>query len=483
MESEYKLSDTEIRHVISPACDDAEYVREVAEAKRALELWTMEPGFQEKFLAAPEETLAAYGLSIDVLSVRILCVRETALEYQKRPPGDTPRAARRYRGFLQEKIEGRDRMARESCVPKHPAFRAWRNRQLNRCWVELGMKNRSLIHVPMTFELDLGCSVGCPFCGIMAGRLQKVCPYDEENAALWRGILSFAKETVGDAVGQATCYYATEPLDNPDYEKFTDDFFDVFGIVPQLTTAASMRNPERTRKYLLEALKKERRVHRFSVLSLDILHKIFETFTMEELLCVELLPQFAEAPHNLFAKTGRARESELAHVAEDENDTIACASGFIVNMAERSIRLMTPCGSSKEHPTGEYIVAKESFSDLADFKRVLVSTIDRYMAKELPKDQPLFLRPTVSFEETAEGVEFFRPNKLRLKFRGADDLSPDLYHDVLRKLRGGGKSAYDVVGELMEETGAFPANVFFVLNKFEQAGLFLEPYEIEKKAP
>ena len=85
---------------------------------------------------------------------------------------------------------------------------------------------------------------------------------------------------------------------------------------------------------------------------------------------------------------------------------------------------------------------------------------------------------TVSFEETAEGVEFYRPNKLRLKFRGADDLSPDLYHDVLRKLRGGGKSAYDVVGELMEETGAFPANVFFVLNKFEQAGLFLEPYEL-----
>ena len=62
------MSDMETKHVISPACDDAEYVREVAEAKRALELWTMEPGFREKFLAAPEETLAAHGLHIDVLS-------------------------------------------------------------------------------------------------------------------------------------------------------------------------------------------------------------------------------------------------------------------------------------------------------------------------------------------------------------------------------------------------------------------------------
>ena len=472
------MNDMEIRNVIQPACDDREYVREVAEAKRALELWTMEPGFQEKFLAAPEETLAAFGLSIDALSVKILCVHEVALEYQNRPPGEVPRVVRRYRGFLREKMTERDRMAREACVPKHPAFRAWRSRQLNRCWVELGQKNRSLIHVPMIFELDLGCSVGCPFCGVMAGKLQKVCPYDEENAALWRGVLSFVKETVGDAAGEATCYYATEPLDNPDYEKFTDDFFDVFGTVPQITTAASMRNPERTRAYLAAALKKERRVHRFSVLSLDILHKIFETFTMEELICVELLPQFADAPQNLFARTGRARESELANVAKDENDTIACASGFVVNMAERSIRLITPCGSSKTHPTGEIIIAKENFSDLADFKRVLVSMIDRYMAPELPKDQPLVLRPTVSFEETAEGVEFYRPNKLRLKFRGEDDLSPDLYHDVLKKLKIGGKSAYDVVGELMEETGAYPANVFFILKKFEQAGLFLEPYEI-----
>jgi hypothetical protein len=35
-----------------------------------------------------------------------------------------------------------------------------------------------------------------------------------------------------------------------------------------------------------------------------------------------------------------------------------------------------------------------------------------------------------------------------------------------------------VAGELMEEQDAFPANVFFILKKFEQAGLFLEPYEL-----
>ena len=473
------MSDLDIKNVISPACDDKEYVREVAEAKRALELWTMEPGFQAEFLAAPEDTLAAHGLHIDPLSVKILCVHEMAVEYNNRPPEDLPRVARRYRAFLREKVAERDRMAKEYCVPKHPAFRAWRKRQLNRCWSELGSRNSALIHVPISFELDLGCSVGCPFCGVMAGRLQKVCPHDKENTALWRGILACAKEIIGDAAGEGTCYYATEPLDNPDYEKFTDDFFEILGHVPQLTSAASMRKPERTRAYLADALKKERRVHRFSVLSLEVLHKIFETFTLEELLCVELLPQFTAAPVNRFARAGRAREHADDHTEAEEGNTIACISGFIVNMAERSLRLITPCGSSEAHPTGEILVAKEYFSDLADFKCLLISMIDRYMATELPKNHPLHLRPGISFKETDEGIAFFRPNRIRLKFQGADDLPPELYHEVLKKLQTGGKTSYDIAEELMEERDAFPAHVFFILKKFELAGLFLEAYEVE----
>ena len=477
-------SDLEIKTVVNPKTEDREYIREVAEAKRALELWTMEPGFREAFLAAPEETLSAHGLHIDPLSVKILCVHDVALEYQKRPPEEIPRVVRRYRGFIREKIRERESMARDYCVPKHPAFRAWRGRQVNRCWAELGSKNAALIHVPMTFELDLGCSVGCPFCGVMAGRLQKVCPYDEENAALWRGILGFAKETVGDAVGQATCYYATEPLDNPDYEKFADAFFEIFGVVPQLTTAASMRKPERTRSYIAAALEKERRIHRFSVLSLEILHKIFATFTLEELLCVELLPQFTDAPSNRFARAGRAREhTDALHVEEDDGNTISCISGFVVNMAERSVRLITPCGASAAHPTGEFILAKEYFETLADFKRVLLSLIDRYMKPEFSKEQPLFLRPGISFVETTEGIEFYHSDKFRLRFRGADDLSPALYHDVLKKLRIGGRTACDIAGELLEEKAEFPAYVFFILKKFEQAGLFLEPYELETQKP
>ena len=471
-------NDWEIKSIVDSPTDDAEYIREVAETKRALELWTMEPGFREKFLAAPEETLSSYGLFVDALSVKILGDRETALAYKDCPPENLPRAVRRYRGFLQEKLEERDRLAMEGCVPKHPAFREWRGRQQNRCWAELGAKNQAIVHVTTGFELDLGCSVGCPFCGIMAGPLRKVCRYDEENAALWKGILRFAKETVGDAAGQGSCYYATEPFDNPDYEKFADDFFAIFGVIPQITTATAMRNPERTRAYLSGSLMKYRRIHRFSVLSLDFFHKILATFTPEELVCVELLPQFTDAPHNMFANAGRARKANVKKVDRDGN-TIACISGFVVNMAERSLRLITPCGASDAHPTGELIIAKEYFADLDVFKRSFTAMIDRYMKPEFPKDQPLFLRPGISFKKTETGIEFSRSAKFRLKFRGTDDLSAALYHGVLEKLQAGGRTAYDLATELTEEIDVFPANVFYVLKKFETAGLFLEPYEVE----
>ena len=176
------MEDAVLKTIVRPLAADAEYIHEVGEMKRALELWTMEPGWQQRFMAEPEKTLAEQGLKVDVLSVKIFCDKELAEAYQKRPLTEWPRATARYRGFLDEKIAEREKLAKELYVPLHPALRAWRKRQQNRCWVELGLRNRSIIHVTMNYELDLGCSVGCPFCGVMAPRLSKICKYDEENA-------------------------------------------------------------------------------------------------------------------------------------------------------------------------------------------------------------------------------------------------------------------------------------------------------------
>ena len=65
------MTDMEIKNVIVNLTDDQEYIHEVAETKRALELWTMEPGFREEFLVAPEKTLAKHGLVVDALAITI----------------------------------------------------------------------------------------------------------------------------------------------------------------------------------------------------------------------------------------------------------------------------------------------------------------------------------------------------------------------------------------------------------------------------
>ncbi len=88
---------------------------------------------------------------------------------------------------------------------------------------------------------------------------------------------------------------------------------------------------------------------------------------------MELLPQFADAPENRFAPVGRARREN------DDGDTIACLSGFILNMAERTVTLSTPYNSSKKYPLGQKFYGTQTFTDADDFREVMRNMIQTYM--------------------------------------------------------------------------------------------------------
>ena len=201
-------------------------------------------------------------------------------------------------------------------------------------------------------------------------------------------------------------------------------------------------------------------------------------FTPEELLEVELLPQFPEAPVSSFVKAGRARSSD-AHAGED-NGTISCVSGFIVNMSEQSIRLTTPCPSGEAHPTGEILIAKESFSDAADFAVKLKSLIGRYMQQEHKKTEPVVLRKGITFEKTDSGLSFFGSKELRLTFPKDNSISAEVYHRLLDALQDGTLNQYEIAEGLLDKYTIPPEEAFFLLNRFIKAGLCLEPYEREE---
>ena len=81
-------------------------------------------------------------------------------------------------------------------------------------------------------------------------RIFELWAMDADSHAAYLAGPARAHAIVGDAAGRGLCYYATEPLDNPDYECFLVDFHAEFGRVPQTTTAAATRDIERTRRLL-----------------------------------------------------------------------------------------------------------------------------------------------------------------------------------------------------------------------------------------
>ena len=193
--------------------------------KRVLEYITMIPGFEEELKKDPKGTLDKYGFP---LTPEDVALSHTDPDDPMRLVAVYPESkGKLYADFVNRKIRTVAK-TRDDCTPSEPKFQKWRQRQMDRCLLDLGPQNMMIIHTPLTFELANGCSVGCEFCGLNAGPLRGLFRYTDENAALWKDILARAKELFGSAAGEGTLYFGTEPLDNPDYEHFKDDYFKAF---------------------------------------------------------------------------------------------------------------------------------------------------------------------------------------------------------------------------------------------------------------
>lgn len=388
----------------SPA--QADYLRDVARTKRFLEYWSADPKFREQLPADPAGVAAAAGLEADPEAIRSLWETDAQAPVHRQPP--TPSVAR-YRAFMQEKFAYRNAL-RNAAESPHPGFKAWRQRQIHRCFGQLGaQKGDSLVHACLAVELCAGCSVGCWFCGISALKLEGVWLYTEENARLWRGVLRAMAETLGDAAGRGFCYWATDPLDNPDYERFCIDFSDLLGRFPQTTTAQPMRDPQRFRQLHQLARQRGNEIDRFSVLTLGTLKRIFAEYTAEELLFVELVLQMDGAyAGKAYAGKARSKQERWKKATGQEpppdasTSTIACVSGILLRMPERSFELVSPTRADDRWPNGYRIHARRNFDNADDFRQQLQQVLAA-LPTRLPLDQPLRLRQDLQLQLTENG--------------------------------------------------------------------------------
>lgn len=471
----------------------------VANIKRAFEIAVLIP----EALGEIREDVKAFCEKWDVdledkEVIRLILLPEREAERRemgKNPPkaGDSeekideyfrriPETYFRYYQYTQNKLRYRDILRDRVCVPSNEKIKLWRDRQVNRCQGAIGGNNGAFIHALTTFELADGCSVGCDFCGLSAGRLKQVFRYTEENAKLFREVLKVCHEIIGDAAGAGMMYFATEPLDNPDYELFEEDYHKEFGFIPQITTAVADRDVERTKRLLNELrIKRGGFIHRFTVRNLEMARNIFASFTADDLIHVELLPQYPEAPgFTPYSKVGKeAEKKDSEEFDSEENEvssdpgTICCIDGFRINFCKKEISVFTPCHMSEENPNGIAVSCVLPFEDGDDFRKKMNYLIDEYMVLDVPKDEKLKIYDyfRLKYDKTKGNIlqSIYGGETLLL-----DKFKEDYMREIIETLMESKYTKSEIASKLLKEHNVPAEHTHYFINQLWKKGYIVD---------
>ena len=183
----------------------------------------MDPKYQEAFASDPEAALADLGIDLTPAEVIPLIDREAALEATRLVragrAAEVPSAVLRYRYFIHEKIEhrpaaaGRDRPWRSAA----PRLAGADDQPLHRRAGPGAGRTRSC-----TRRRPSSCPRGARWAAGSAGSRRRSSSTPgrtpSESGQLWRECLGVVAQVYGIAARRGFLYWATDPLDNPDYE-------------------------------------------------------------------------------------------------------------------------------------------------------------------------------------------------------------------------------------------------------------------------
>ena len=455
-----------------------EQMRVLAHIKRFMERLTGDDTFRAALAENaddPRDLARRFGIDVDPSA--LLPLWHARYRPHRRTPECAPwPLAVAWDEYMTQMLRHRDLLREEGDMAGvHPRFQAWRNRQMQRCAGELGDSAAAITHPIISFELSDGCSVGCWFCGIAADRFKGYYSYSDEHARLWRRLVEVTRELFGPASRSGFCYWATDPSDNPDYDKFLVDYYEITDALPQTTTAAPLKDVALTRRILALFDKYRTVTNRFSVLTLRQLNQIHATFTPEELMGVELVMQQRESL-NVKADAGGARLRKARLHADGKDDTvspikdyptIACVSGFLVNLMRGSIRLVTPVPASKRWPLGYRVLGERLFQTAEAFRSGLEELIDAHMRPELAPHQPVRFRRDLAYEA---GGRTFRLTSRGLKHTIRDTIGPTSIGALIAQ---GDRTAAELVS-------SHPTDMLAVadfLDRLFEAGLLEEDFD------
>lgn len=351
------------------------------------------------------------------------------------------------------------RESQEGAPAGNRAYRDWRARQIGRLATQTAFPQWDLLaHRPFAIELTRGCSVGCEYCGLAAGPLSGRFAYTSDNRRLFTAVLDVLDDFFGPGTQYGMLYWATEPLDNPDYEAFLQAFFERFGVTPPTTTAAWQRDIPRTKRLLQRSRTCHSPGDRLSINSLRQFHLCLGELSAAELESVDLVLQYAQADVVYCASGRGATVSPTSPIK-----TFCCVTGFLINLVERSVALISPCPASRQWPLGYAVYRRGHFESGEELAAFVGECEQEIMNDPLRDDLVLSLRGDLTAEDTPEGLQALATVDARVKITDRCERS------ILEAVRS--PTSVGRVVDLLEQSFG-SALVYYRLRKLRQCGLF-----------
>ena len=459
-------------------------VRTMAEVKRFLECCEGDRGFREALDAGGQFTdeqrrlLKDIGVTFDPEAMELLWTRPDVVE---RIPAliahhdsfdDVPediRAAVAPYPELRIWYAWRHRCERMRLIQKlmvtvrptlSPEYNAWRARRVAAVRNELDWFGWSLDHPCHAVEMAVGCSVQCGFCAFDAGKLQTVFDLSRpENREQVRAVASGMVNVLGWPAAHGMLYWSTEPHDNPHYVKLLRFWQELTGAV--LCTATARADADWVGELIGYYSTIPSQWPRISVLSRKIMQRLHKTFTPMEMRDTTLLMQQKDA--EVFrAKVPGGRERMLQQLVEADDlrdvdfenlpegfrppqGSIACISGPLVNMVNRTVKLISPCYTSMEHRYGYRVFDEATFDPGPDgFEAAMKRMVGRSMAVTPYPEMPVRWRDDLKMVPQPDGFTLLSPT-VRRDFRRGE------LHLRTAELIGRGDRTYEQVLDALSD--------------------------------
>jgi hypothetical protein len=272
-------------------------------------------------------------------------------------------------------------------------------------------------------------------------------------------------------------------------------------MYPQTTTAQGHKDPERVRKLLKESEARGCRVNRFSVLTESLLRRIFASYTPDELAGVEIVAQMKDgtvpkAAAGAFREMAKSKtavvdleQRKLAKLAEtsrrlasgsgeevgdmamSQPGTIACVSGFLLNMVTRTVKLISPCRANDKWPLGYIVFDERHFTDAADLDCHLEDMMAEHMPLTIAIEDRMQLNPELAYKRMPDGFQVTTPmNAVAMR---RSDLG-DYVGSIGDQLSAGNRTAGQIAFSAFFQYGVPEINTLGTLAMLFERGLLVD---------